>query len=135
MASSSKSRSSSKQLTRIRLDKWLWAARFYKSRAIAKQAIEGGKVHCEGARTKPSKEIEAGMQLKLRQGFDEKTVLVKALSEQRRPAPEAQLLYAETTQSIANREQLAEQRKAQPKHWPTATKPNKKQRRMIQRFK
>ncbi|HJN96669.1 MAG: RNA-binding protein [Gammaproteobacteria bacterium] len=135
MTASSKSRSGSKQLTRVRLDKWLWAARFYKTRAIAKQAIEGGKVHCEGARSKPSKEIEVGMQLKLRQSFDEKTVLVKALSEQRRPAPEAQLLYAETPLSIANREQLAEQRRAQPRHWPTATKPNKKQRRMIQRFK
>ena len=117
------------------MDKWLWAARFYKTRAIAKKAIEGGKVHCEGVRSKPSKEIEVGMQLKLRQGFDEKTVLVKALSEQRRPAPEAQLLYAETPQSIASREQLAEQRKAQPRHWPTDSKPNKKQRRMIQRFK
>lgn len=92
-------------------------------------------MHCEGVRSKPSKEIEVGMQLKLRQGFDEKTVLVKALSEQRRPAPEAQLLYAETPQSIASREQLAEQRKAQPRHWPTDSKPNKKQRRMIQRFK
>ena len=119
----------------MRLDKWLWAARFYKTRAIAKKAIEGGKVQCQGARPKPGKEIEAGMQISLRQGFDEKTVIVKALSEQRRGAPEAQLLYEETDESVVNRERIAEQRKAQPRHWPSATKPNKKQRRLIQRFK
>ncbi len=119
----------------MRLDKWLWAARFYKTRAIAKKAIEGGKVQCQGARPKPGKEIEIGMQISLRQGFDEKTVIVKALSEQRRGAPEAQLLYEETDESVVNRERIAEQRKAQPRHWPSATKPNKKQRRLIQRFK
>ena len=121
-------------LTRVRLDKWLWAARFYKSRAIAKQAIEGGKVHCEGVRTKPGKELEVGMQLKLRQGFDEKTIIVKALAEQRRGAPQAQQLYEETSESIDQRETLAEQRKAQPSHWTTEGKPNKKQRRMIHRL-
>lgn len=120
---------------RVRLDKWLWAARFYKTRAIAKQAIEGGKVQCEGARSKPSKEIEAGMVISLRQGFDEKTVVVKAVSDQRRGAPEAQLLYEETEDSIKQREEQAAQRKAQPKHWPSPTRPNKKQRRQITRFK
>lgn len=119
----------------VRLDKWLWAARFYKTRAIAKQAIEGGKVQCEGSRSKPSKEIEVGMVISLRQGFDEKTVVVKAVSDQRRGASEAQQLYEETADSIKLREEKALQRKSQPKHWPSPTKPNKKQRRLITQFK
>lgn len=123
------------ELRRVRLDKWLWAARFYKTRAIAKRAIEGGKVHCDGARTKPGKEIEVGMMLQLRQGFDEKTVTVRSLSEQRRGAPEARRLYEETADSIARRERQAELRRAQPKHWPSPAKPDKKQRRELQRFK
>jgi len=122
-------------LDRVRLDKWLWAARFYKTRSIAKQAIEGGKVRCEKSRSKPSKEIEIGMEISLRQGFDEKTVVVRALSDRRRGAPEAQLLYAETQASIAERQRLAEQRKSQPSLWPSATKPNKRQRRLIHKFK
>lgn len=122
-------------LSRVRLDKWLWAARFYKTRAIAKQAIEGGKVQCQGSRVKPSKEIEVGMEIRLRQGHDEKTVLVAALSEQRRGAPEAQQLYQETSASIAQREEQALARKAQPRHWPTPGRPTKKQRRQIHRFK
>lgn len=120
---------------RVRLDKWLWAARFYKTRAIAKQAIEGGKVQLEGSRSKPSKEIEAGMEISLRQGFDEKVVVVRAVSEQRRGAPEAQLLYEETADSLAKRESMAEQRKAQPRYLLGAGKPNKKDRRLITRFK
>ncbi|NKB34487.1 MAG: hypothetical protein GKR91_15450 [Pseudomonadales bacterium] len=123
------------ELTRVRIDKWLWAARFFKTRAIAKKAIDGGKVNCDGSRPKPSKEIEVGSKIKLRQGFDEKTIIVKALSEQRRGAPAAQLLYEETEASKEQRETQAQQRKAQPKHWPTPTKPNKKQRRLIQQFK
>ena len=131
----SQSPDSSKGLQRVRLDKWLWAARFYKTRAIAKQAIDGGKVHCEGSRTKPSKEIAVGMQIDLRQGSDEKTVIVSELSEQRRGAPQAQLLYEETSESLARRQKIAEQRKAQPSHWQAATKPNKRDRRLIHKFK
>ncbi len=123
------------QLNRLRLDKWLWAARFYKTRSLAKQAIDGGKVSCEGIRCKPGKEIEEGMEIRLRQGFDEKTVIVKALSEQRRGAPEAQLLYEETEASIEARLELAAQRKAQPNLGPSSGKPNKKDRRLIHRFK
>ena len=121
--------------TKVRLDKWLWAARFYKTRAIAKQSIEGGKVHCDGARSKPSKEITLGTRISLRQGFDEKTVIVKVLSDKRKSAPEAQLLYEETAESIERREALTAERRAQPSHWHSPTRPNKKQRRMIQRFK
>jgi ribosome-associated heat shock protein Hsp15 len=123
------------ELQRLRIDKWLWAARFFKTRALAKQAIEGGKVHWEGQRVKPSKEIEIGATLRIRQGVEEKTVLVMALSDQRRGAPEAQQLYQETGASIAQREERSLQRKSQPSHWPSASKPNKKQRREIQRFK
>jgi len=123
------------ELRRLRLDKWLWAARFYKTRSVAKQAIDGGKVYCEGGRCKPGKEVEIGMEVRLRQGFDEKTVTIKALSEQRRGAPEAQLLYEETEESTEARLKLAAQRKAQPSHGPSTGKPNKKNRRLIHRFK
>ena len=123
-------------LTKVRLDKWLWAARFYKTRSLAKAAIEGGKVHLEGQRVKVSKEISVGDVLQLRQGWDEKIVEVKALSEQRRGAPEAQALYTETPESIERREAEATARKAaggmidRPAHRPT-----KKQRRQIHRFR
>ena len=119
---------------KLRLDKWLWAARFYKTRSLAKQAIEGGKVQCDGTRAKPSKEIEVGVEVRLIQGLDERTIVVSTLSEQRRGAPEAQLLYTETAESIKQRETLSEQRKSQP-HLMTNTKPNKRDRRLIHRFK
>ena len=122
-------------LSRLRLDKWLWAARFYKTRSVAKHAIEGGKVYCEGSRCKPGKEVEIGMEIRLRQGLDEKTVIIQALSEQRRGAPEAQLLYAETEESIELREKQALERKAQPSVWQSDGKPNKRDRRLIHRFK
>ncbi len=124
-----------KELRRLRLDRWLWAARFYKTRSLAKQAIDGGKVYCEGGRCKPGKEVEVGMEIRLRQGSDEKTVLISALSEQRRGAPEAQLLYEETAASIEARLEIAAQRKAAPSHWTSPGKPNKKDRRLIHRFK
>lgn len=117
---------------KVRLDKWLWAARFYKTRAIAKQMIEGGKVHYEGQRAKCSKVVEVGATLQIRQGFDERVVVVTALSEQRRGAAEAQLLYQETEQSLAKRTAEAERRKAlkgvelSPGH-----KPDKRSRRQI----
>lgn len=88
---------------RVRMDKWLWAARFYKTRSQAKAAIEGGKVHVEGQRVKVGKEVRPGMVIELRQGFDEKTVEVKALSEVRGPASVAQQLYEETPESLAAR--------------------------------
>lgn len=121
---------------KLRLDKWLWAARFFKTRSLAKAAIEGGKVHLGGQRVKVSKEICVGDTLQIRQGWDEKTVQVQALSEQRRGAAEAQQLYRETTDSIARREAEAAARKAaggmidRPAH-----RPDKKQRRQIHRFK
>ena len=86
---------------KLRLDKWLWAARFFKTRSLAKSAIEGGKVHCGGERCKASKEIRVGDQLQIRQGFDQRSVEVLQLSDQRRGAPEAQLLYRESERSVA----------------------------------
>lgn len=116
----------------VRLDKWLWAARFFKTRAQAKAAIEGGKVHCRGERCKPSKEPKVGDELLIRIGFDERTVVVRALSAVRRGAPEAQTLYEETPQSLAAREEAAAQRKAGALGLQTDGRPSKKQRRQIQ---
>lgn len=121
---------------KVRLDKWLWAARFFKTRSLAKQAIEGGKVHYNGARSKVSKEVEMGATLLIRQGWDEKEIIVERVSPQRRGATEAQGLYRETEQSITSRQQNAEQRKALRGSSPVQDeRPNKKQRRQIHRFK
>lgn len=117
----------------MRIDKWVWVARFFKTRSAAKEAIEGGKVHFDGNRVKVSKEVRIGMQLTIRQGFDEKTVVVKALSSMRGGAPQAQLLYDETEVSIAKRDFYSSQRKlgnlARPEN-----RPNKRDRRQIHRF-
>lgn len=120
---------------KVRLDKWLWAARFFKTRALAKAAIEGGKVHCKGERCKPSKELRIGEELVIRAGFDERTVVVRALSDVRRGAPEAQLLYEETAESLTRREQAAALRKAGALGVETDGRPSKKQRRALQRFR
>ncbi len=123
-------------MDKVRIDKWLWAARFFKTRSLAKQAIDGGKVHWQGQRIKPSKDIELDAELTIRQGYDEKTVRVTGLSDKRRGAPEAAKLYQETEASLAKRETQAAQRKAlrgldmAPDHRPT-----KKQRRQIHRFR
>lgn len=120
----------------VRLDKWLWAARFFKTRSLAKQAIEGGKVHYNGAKSKTSKMVELDAQIKLRQGWDEKTIIVKALSDQRRGAPEARKLYEETKDSIARRETNAQARRDMNAAMAAPEKrPTKKQRRDILRFK
>lgn len=120
---------------KLRIDKWLWAARFFKTRSLAKAAIEGGKVQLEGQRVKVSREICAGDQLRIRQGWDERDIIVTALSDQRRGAPEAQALYVETETSIARREQSAQARKlAGGMIGRPAKKPDKRARRQIHRF-
>ncbi|MFP6851193.1 MAG: S4 domain-containing protein [Pseudomonas sp.] len=119
---------------KVRLDKWLWAARFFKTRALAKAAIEGGKVHHRGERCKPSKEPKVGDVYLIRSGFDERSVVVQALSVVRRGAPEAQALYTETADSIERREQAAAQRKAGALGVQTDGRPSKKQRRQFQQF-
>ena len=122
-------------MTGVRIDKWLWAARFFKTRAKAKEAIDGGKVHINGSRSKPSKEIVIGDTLKITQGWFEKVVTVKDLSEKRQGAPIAQLLFDETEESMDKRALLTEQRRAAGKHIRTEGKPSKKQRRLIHKFR
>lgn len=119
----------------VRLDKWLWAARFFKTRSLAKTAIEKGRVRIAGQKLKAGKEIKTGMQLMVKQGQVEKTINVIALSEHRGSATQAAKLYQETDESIQNREQLALDRKAAFNSMPQAeSKPNKKQRRQIIQF-
>lgn len=123
-------------INKVRIDKWLWAARFFKTRSLAKQAIEGGKVHVDGQRVKASKELTTGLVLQIRQGHDEREVMVTALSEQRRGAPEAALLYQETPASLERRELSAQQRKLAGALEPLSDgRPTKKQRRQIHQFK
>lgn len=120
----------------VRLDKWLWAARFYKTRAVARQMIEGGKVHYNGQRSKPSKMVELHAELTLRQGNDERTVTVNSVIDQRRPATEAQQLYTETAASVEKREKNALARKTNSLSMPHPDRrPDKKERRDLMKFK
>jgi ribosome-associated heat shock protein Hsp15 len=121
-------------MDKVRIDKWLWAARFFKTRSLAKFAIESGKVHIDGNKSKASRQIELGIIITIKQGFDSKTVEVIGLSEQRRGAPEALLLYTETAESIALREKDSALRRAAIGSSISDGKPNKKQRRQIHRF-
>ena len=119
----------------VRLDKWLWAARFFKTRQLAKKAIEGGKVHYNGTRAKTSKTVELGALVRVPQGWDLLEVEVVSLSDQRRGAPEARQLYRETAESVARREREAEARRLTNQAMQHPLKrPDKKQRREITRF-
>lgn len=121
---------------KVRLDKWLWAARFYKTRSLAKEAIDGGKVRYNSHRCKPGRLVQPGATLTMRLGWQEKTVIVDAISDRRRGAPEAQTLYHETDDSVKKREDLSWQRKTmQAARMPPARRPTKKDRRDIQRFR
>ena len=116
----------------LRLDKWLWACRFYKTRTLAKEMIEGGKVHYNGQRCKASRSVELGATVRLAQGSDEKIVIVKSLSEKRLSAPLAQALYEETAESVEQRLKRAELRKTNSLFAPHPdTKPDKKERRKL----
>jgi ribosome-associated heat shock protein Hsp15 len=117
----------------IRLDKWLWACRFYKTRSIAKTAIEGGKVEYLGNKPKAGRAVHIGDTVKVRQGFDNKIVTVVGLSDKRGNATFAQTLYEETQESIDKRKEISELRKISAPS--TQGKPDKKQRRQIHRFK
>ena len=120
-------------LAAVRLDLWLWAARFYKTRALAKQAIEGGKVEVQGQGAKASRLLKGGEQLCLRRGEDLFEVQVLGLSERRGPAPVAQALYAESEASREARLQLAaERRAANAGYRAPSGKPDKRARRLIQ---
>ena len=118
-----------------RIDKWLWAARFFKTRGKAKEAIDGGKVHVNGYRVKPSKEVAIGDTLEITQGWDEKTVVVRQLSDIRRNATIAEQLYEETPESIKKREHHAEQRRAAGNQVRSEGRPSKKDRRLIHQFR
>ena len=123
-------------MDRLRVDKWLWAARFFKTRSIAKTAIEGGKVHLDGQRVKVSREITVGEILVIKQGWDEKEVVVLGLSAQRGPAPVARKLYEETAASIEKREREAQARKAAGGAVARPTqKPGKHQRKALERLR
>lgn len=117
----------------VRLDVWLWAARFFKTRALAKQAITGGKVQVAGQGAKPSRSVRVGETLGIRRGEDQFEVQVLGLSEVRGPAPVAQALYEESAASRAAREQAAAERRAAATGYrPPQGKPDKRARRLIQ---
>ncbi|MDA8660101.1 S4 domain-containing protein [Luminiphilus sp.] len=123
------------KLAKVRVDKWLWAARFFKTRSLAKAAIEGGKVQLDGQRVKVSREITTGDRLTIRQGWDEKSITIVALSDHRGPATTAQALYEESEESIARRERETLLRRAagglnKPNH-----RPDKHERRQISRLR
>ena len=121
--------------SRVRLDRWLWAARFFKTRALAAAAVAGGKVHVNGTRAKPAKQLQVGDALRIRVGPYEWLVTVRYLSERRGPPKAAQLLYDETPEGRAARERLAEQHKIAPA--PTYQgkgRPTKKERRDFERL-
>ena len=124
------------QEDKIRLDKWLWAARFFKTRSLATEAVAGGKVHLNGARTKPAREIRIGDPLTIRRGPYEWTVVVRDITPQRGPASEAVHLYEETEVSKQTHEGAAAEVRAQqwrPPH--SGGRPSKKDRRDLNRFR
>lgn len=116
----------------VRIDKWLWAARFFKTRQIAQDAINGGKVHINGKRVKPSRNVEAGDQLEIRKRHFTYEIEVLIVSDKRVSAKMAQTFYRESQQSIENREIIALQLKAQSLYTPkTDKRPDKKSRRRL----
>ena len=120
----------------MRIDKWLWAARFYKTRSLASDAVEGGHVEVNGERAKPSKQIREGDELRVRLNQYTHVIHVRGLSERRGPASEARTLYEETGESRAERERLAEQRRlAPPPAYEEGGRPTKRDRRNMARVK
>lgn len=123
------------RVERVRLDKWLWAARFFKTRALAAEAVSGGKVHVGGRRVKPAHGVRLGESLRIQRGVEEYVVTVQAVSQQRGPARVAVLLYEETDESRQRREAAREQRRLQsPLISEWAGRPTKRDRRRVTRF-
>ena len=118
-------------MERLRIDKWLWAARFYKTRTLASEEIDKGRVQVNGVAVKPAREVKAGDTLQLRIGVISRTVVVRAVSDKRGPAPVAALLFEETPESIAQRAAAAEQRRLAPEPALSLTqgRPTKRDRR------
>lgn len=122
-------------LTPVRLDKWLWAARFFKTRPLAITAINGGRVEVNGQRAKPGKAVQPGARLHISKGPLEWDILIKALSRQRGPATEAAMLYEETEASRLRRQELVRKQRELGVYSPgPQSKPNKRDRRLIHRF-
>ena len=120
----------------VRLDKWLWAARFFKTRGLARDAIDGGKIRTGGDKAKPAKDVTEGMEIVISRHSEEITVVVQGVREDRRPAQEAQQLYAETEASRAKREQMTDAiRAARAGFVPADHRPNKRERRQMSRLK
>jgi ribosome-associated heat shock protein Hsp15 len=116
-----------------RVDKWLWAARFFKTRSLATDAVDGGKVRVNGDRVKPARQLKPGDRLNIRRGDDETEVVVKALADQRGPATTAQTLYEETEASVTRRSATSEQRRMAAQ--APSTRPDKRSRRLISRMR
>ncbi len=126
------------ELDSIRIDKWLWTARFFKTRRLAAEAVSGGKIHINGQRCKPAKEVKPGMELSISKDQFQWHLTVVAINSHRRPAKEAVLLYHEDQESINKRQQQIIRQKelrALIPHAEHEHRPNKKQRRQIHRFK
>ena len=121
--------------SKIRIDKWLWAARFFRTRSLAKTAIEGGKVQLAGQKVKVSREVAPGDILRVRQGWDEREVKVIATSEQRHAAPIAQTLYEETEASVERRARAAAARKAAGTLARPSQRPGKHERKALERLR
>lgn len=119
----------------IRIDKWLWAARFFKTRSMATEAVSGGKVHLNGNRVKPGREVKAGDELIIHRDGYSYEITVLGINKQRRPAKEAQLLYEEREQSIARRQEQSENQRIVNSGQPFSDRrPNKRERRHIVKF-
>ncbi len=122
----------------VRLDKWLWAARFFKTRSMATQAVSGGKIHLNGQRSKPAKAVKVGDELRIKRGENEFVVFVVALNDKRRPAKEAVLLYSETEESTLARQEDCEQRRllrlSNEGLFVRTKRPSKRDRRLIISF-
>ncbi len=120
----------------VRLDKWLWAARFFKTRSVAREAISGGKVHLNGNRSKPGRNLNVGDELRIQRGEDEYTITIVELSIRRGPATVARTLFEESDENRLKREKLAEERRLEhQQHATRERRPDKRQRRHIVRFK
>ena len=120
----------------VRLDRWLWAARFYKTRSAAKHAIEGGNIRCAGQRAKPSKEVSVGIELAISRGDVEQIVIVTGLAQRRGSAAQAEPLYRETTESVARRTAAAAQRRLIGASLTAPqTRPDRRGRRELMRLK
>lgn len=123
------------ELIKLRLDKWLWASRFFKTRKLAAEAVAGGRVHVNSIRVKPAKKVACDDQLDITRGVDTFHVVVLGLNDKRRPAGEARLLYEESAESIEARETAQELRKLVSGHTYSNKKPSKRDRRKIRQFK